>query len=785
MSELPINQILSKLTKVKKSSAGWSAQCPGHDDQTNSLSVGEGTDGRALLKCFAGCSLEQILSPLGLTTKDLFVPASRPQTPKTGLSSRTLATLQHVPASHGCTLESYAQTKRLPVDFLQSLGLSTQLHHKKSAVCVPYYDLNGQEIAVRFRIGLTGAKRFVWRKNSVPQLYGQERLQEAKEKGYIVLVEGESDCQTLWYHQIPALGIPGASLWKEERDAYLLEGIDRIYVVIEPDKGGQTVQDWLAKSTIRERVWLITLGQSKDPSALYLEDPPSFLDRWQAFMNTAETWAQRESQRLTTLRQTAGTECTELAHDPKLLDTFCTQLGELGVAVDTRQAKLLFLILTSRVLPRPLSLAIKGPSSGGKSFLVEKVLAFFPPDAFYKLTAMSERALIYSKEPLRHRILVLIEMAGMSGENASYFIRTLLSENQLIYETVEATGKGIKPRLIKREGPTGLIVTTTHLKLHPENETRLLSITVNDTQEQTRQVLRVLARPPSTNVSLSPWQALQQWIANGPNDVQIPFAEDLAELVPPVAVRLRRDFRVILTLIATHTLLHQAQRERTAQGAFVATLDDYAAIRDLISDVVSEGVETTIPSTIRETVQAVQHLLGDIGGTEHTKTISYAVLARELKLDKSSASRRARAAIEKGYLKNLETRKGQTAQLTLGDPLPDDLEILPSVEDLEKRCCTVAKDTEGSSSTSPPLDALSLFSPQAISIPQGNPIQDQSGWPDHIPGLGGKVFQNPLRPCAICPNVTFNTYGDLPLCRAHAWDQSAKGWNEQKASPGF
>ena len=35
--------------------------------------------------------------------------------------------------------------------------------------------------------------------------------------------------------------------------------------------------------------------------------------------------------------------------------------------------------------------------------------------------------------------------------------------------------------MIEREGPTGLIVTTTALRLHPENETRMLSLTVTDT----------------------------------------------------------------------------------------------------------------------------------------------------------------------------------------------------------------------------------------------------------------------------------------------------------------
>src|SRR4051794_37174670 len=175
---------------------------------------------------------------------------------------------------------------------------------------------------------------------------------------------------------------------------------------------------------------------------------------------------------------------------------------------------------------------------------------------------MSDRALAYSSEPLRHRHLVIYEAAGMASEFATYLIRSLLSEGRLRYETVEKTQDGLTPKLIEREGPTGLIVTTTSLRLHPENETRMLSLTITDTQNQTAAVFRALARDSHrSEVDLSRWHALQTWLATGPTRVVIPFGGRLAELMPPVAVRLRRDFKTILMLIRAHALLHQANRE--------------------------------------------------------------------------------------------------------------------------------------------------------------------------------------------------------------------------------
>jgi putative DNA primase/helicase len=43
----------------------------------NSLSIGEGADGRALLFCHAGCSLNEVVTALGIRVRDLFVQRGR------------------------------------------------------------------------------------------------------------------------------------------------------------------------------------------------------------------------------------------------------------------------------------------------------------------------------------------------------------------------------------------------------------------------------------------------------------------------------------------------------------------------------------------------------------------------------------------------------------------------------------------------------------------------------------------------------------------------------------
>src|SRR5580658_2336340 len=70
---MKISEILTRFEDTKRNGAfGWMGKCPCHDDRTPSLSISESEDGKILLKCFAGCSTEDIVSKLGLEMSDLF-----------------------------------------------------------------------------------------------------------------------------------------------------------------------------------------------------------------------------------------------------------------------------------------------------------------------------------------------------------------------------------------------------------------------------------------------------------------------------------------------------------------------------------------------------------------------------------------------------------------------------------------------------------------------------------------------------------------------------------------
>src|SRR5688572_22765026 len=68
---MTLSEVVSRLTKPKKTGKGFNALCPAHDDKSPSLSIFEG-DYRTVLHCFAGCSEDAILNAIGLEKADLF-----------------------------------------------------------------------------------------------------------------------------------------------------------------------------------------------------------------------------------------------------------------------------------------------------------------------------------------------------------------------------------------------------------------------------------------------------------------------------------------------------------------------------------------------------------------------------------------------------------------------------------------------------------------------------------------------------------------------------------------
>ena len=133
----------------------------------------------------------------------------------------------------GEALSLYSREKNIPPDFLKN-ELGARSHG--NALALPYYDEEGRQTALRLRHPKGHEPRFSWEPGGRMLPYGLW-LPGNRGKGPLVLAEGESDAHSLWQMRIPALGIPGAALFKKEWIRCL--GGRPLYLHREPDAGGE------------------------------------------------------------------------------------------------------------------------------------------------------------------------------------------------------------------------------------------------------------------------------------------------------------------------------------------------------------------------------------------------------------------------------------------------------------------------------------------------------------------------------------------------------------------
>jgi len=378
----------------------------------------------------------------------------------------------------------------------------------------------------------------------------------------------------------------------------------------------------------------------------------------------------------------------------------------MGVVNERNLIVLTYLAATSRVLKNPINVLAKGVSSGGKSFTIRNVLELIGPDYVNQLTSSSALSLVYDTRPLSHTVVFLFEAAQMQAEKQAdrdstfaMLVRTLISEGRIIHQTTvedpnSPTGRRVER--IVREGPIAFIATTTGA-IYDENETRMLSWHIHEDRDQTHAVMKGIAAHASgvvaAPIDLAVWHDLQRWLALGPNDAVVPFARQIAERIPPLMVRFRRDIGSLFNFIKASAILHQAQRQKDDQGRVVATIADYELAYPIFSSVMAESSGKSVPANVHTVVKLiVEHTKAktakpptgmrfqrvDVAGHAAEFVISSEKIGTATGIGKSAAYRAVLTAIDLGFLANNETRPRKPFRLVLKHGVDElDASLLP------------------------------------------------------------------------------------------------------------
>ena len=675
--------ILSRLPGAKQSGDRWTASCPlpGHKTPVGHLTLTDAGD-KALVTCQGGrhsyADICQALGFASLTYSDNGIggdiTSGKACQPVNGAPKHAQKGLTGG-VSTGVNLSTLAEAKRLPIDFLKSLGISDFKYNGQPSIKIAYYSEDGTEAAVRFRLALSGDSRFKWRKGDRAMPYGLNKLGQIRKAGWVLIVEGESDCWTAWLHDIPALGAPGKGVWPPAWGEYL-EGLE-VYVWQEPEAEDFVLRVLKSAPDLR---FMRAPDGIKDISEAHIQghDVPMLLEELKAKAESGQALKSRYDNELLSQLYSEAKTVIE-AHNP--LELVKDAIRGQGYGGDLKPASITYLAATSRLLAMragamPVHLLITGVSSSGKNYTLGKVLVLLPTEAYHIIDAGSPRVLIYDDAPLEHRVLVFGEADSLpAGEDnpAASAIRNLLQDHCLHYEvTVRDPVTGdYTVREVNKSGPTVLITTSTR-SLGEQLMTRLFTLEIGDSKEQisaaleTQATLETEGSEPLDSALVSFQHYLQ---LKAPFKVIVPFAGELAKAMGKMASapRILRDFARLLSLIKAVAIIRHHRRQTDKEGRLVATLADYDTVRNLVNDMYIDS-STGAASDIRKLVEAVIRLnVSRADGERITNT----TLAEHLGTGVKQATRRAKRAIKQGWLVNREQRKSYPADYAPGEPMPE------------------------------------------------------------------------------------------------------------------
>lgn len=694
---------LSLLVNVTENAdGGYTALCPAHNDTKPSLSIKQADNGRVLVHCFAGCAFKDILTAMDvdparpiftgqINGEDTTKPANGGKGDYSVIVPEFNSKSSDSAQVKGVTVHSFATVKKLPEAFLKANGLADVKYNGESAVSFPHRNVDGETKALFYRLTLTAdspGKRFAWKKGDKPILYGLDRLESIRKAGWVLLVEGPSDSLTLWLHDLPAIGIPGKSTWRTEWANYF-KGLD-VYLWQEPDAEDLTKKVFESIPTLK----VIRAPEGvKDISEAHIQGKPitTYIEKLKTKAIVAKDIQAGITEK--ELNRLYGEAKTVIESDDPL---FVIENGirKIGYGGDIKPAIITYLAATTRLLEMrigsmPVHELLVGPSSSGKTYTVGITKLLLPKEAYYEIDVASPTALIYGDEPLKNKVLIFSEADSMPKGNdstAACVLRSLLQNNEVSYEVTvidKETGKRVVLK-IHKEGPTSVLTTSTS-PLEEQLATRMFAIEMRDDKEQINAALRAQAQIEIKGV-FAPAKELisfQRYLQlKAPISVFVPFAEGLSAALIHQSLstpRILRDYNKLISMVKAVAIIRQFLRKRDDQGRIIAELTDYEKVRELVNSIY---VDTKGASKdVCDLIDAVAHF-SDRKRPDYTDKISGTKLANYLDISSMSISRRAKKAIEMGWLINKEWRKGYPANYELGEPLPSEVG-LPSSHNIE------------------------------------------------------------------------------------------------------
>ncbi len=361
-------------------------------------------------------------------------------------------------------------------------------------------------------------------------------------------------------------------------------------------------------------------------------------------------------------------QAEKMLTQPRLVEMILEHIHRLGVVGEKPLALAVYLIATSRLLPRPLAGIILGSSSSGKSYCPDTVAKLFPDESKLMAHRMTPAALNHMRPgELTHRMVFGGERSRQQDDDAAEATRSLremLSDGVLRLATVEKDEEGELRTVIKEQaGPIAYTESTTLAlnKIFDEDRTRFIVLGTDESKEQTVAIMGRMASDAycprgedEREAIIELHHAIQRMLE--PLQVSIPFASMLVGIFPAQRVEARRAFGSLLSLIRAVTLLHQKQRGRNDEGWVVAQAEDYEVVRQYLTSAVAVG----LGHGLTPGAQRVLDIIADNYGVGDNDLFTVNQLADDMDASTKTVYPKVSELRDRGFLSLAEPGRGST-----------------------------------------------------------------------------------------------------------------------------
>src|ERR1019366_1986284 len=322
-----------------------------------------------------------------------------------------------------------------------------------------------------------------------------------------------------------------------------------------------------------------------------------------------------------------------------------------GLVGEARNLLAIYVVAISSLLEKPMNAILKGVSSAGKNFLASLVLRLLPETAVREITSSSRVAWNYSGEDFRNRVVYLKERNdGAAGAVDS--IRLLISEGKLErIVTVRKDGQSTTETFVAK-GPIAAISTTTRDRIQIDDETRHVSLWLDESPEQSRRVIdrQVSPLPSLSDEEIEVWHKVYEIISQRSSvPVELPdWFKKITDKVDVGNVRVRRYFPAFLTAVRTVALIRTLKlspEDFESDESIEAGFPDYAIAAYIFDSAFVESLNRGDDECL-ETSQALESM----ASTQDGAPVDADQLAKLLGISYDKASAKLRSALEAGVI---------------------------------------------------------------------------------------------------------------------------------------